>query len=565
MVMNPHARTLILATSLLMSLVVCSAIRAEPVKLASEARFDLSASADVRALDVGRIVSGIGSIQRPNWIPADEQPRAYTVNFPVSRLGWRELVLRFTPAGSGTVTLSLMGPWEEAAHGEIYRQEVFWDALGTQGATLSDGGFEHGNTGWESGGGAILQAGRDAKAVEGTHVARTWHNQTLRTTLKVTGGRPVTLRVHARAVRPEGFQEMKRIASRDTPAHQAARHFLRGANLGNGLEVPPGQNWGVHHTAQDIHQIRQEGFDHVRIPIGWHHYAGPGPDYQLRPEIFRKVDTLVDAALKEGLNVLINIHHFDEFTTNPSEQTARFHALWRQIAAHYARTPNGLAFELLNEPKDAATTEVMNRIFAEMVRQIRRTNPDRTIVFGPGKWNGIGELPGLRMPDDDLNLIATVHCYDPFPFTHQGADWTGDTPDRRVVGIVFPGPPSSPLLPDARLELSPGFQSWLKAYNSLPGEANPSSPRVLRSAVEQVKEWSEYYGRPVYLGEFGAFTTADPRSRANYYRAFREALEDAGIGWAIWDWKAGFRYWNEKENRPEPGMHQALFGARIQR
>ena len=33
------------------------------------------------------------------------------------------------------------------------------------------------------------------------------------------------------------------------------------------------------------------------------------------------------------------------------------------------------------------------------------------------------------------------------------------------------------------------------------------------------------------------------------------------MGWAIWDWKAGFRYWDEKAGRPEPGMHEALFGS----
>ena len=82
----------------------------------------------------------------------------------------------------------------------------------------------------------------------------------------------------------------------------------------------------------------------------------------------------------------------------------------------------------------------------------------------------------------------------------------------------------------------------------------------MQAAVDQIKEWSDYYGRPVYLGEFGAYTTADPASRAHYYRAFREALEAAGVGWALWDWKAGFRYWDEKTNQPEPGMREALFG-----
>jgi hypothetical protein len=78
--------------------------------------------------------------------------------------------------------------------------------------------------------------------------------------------------------------------------------------------------------------------------------------------------------------------------------------------------------------------------------------------------------------------------------------------------------------------------------------------------IDQAEEWSEYYGRPVHVGEFGCYTGADPVSRAHYYRAFRQAAEKADLGWAIWDWKAGFRYWNEKTHGAEPGMHEALFG-----
>lgn len=342
--------------------------------------------------------------------------------------------------------------------------------------------------------------------------------------------------------------------------HQAARRFLRGANLGNGLEVPPGQNWGLIYTAQDLRHIRAEGFDHVRIPIGWHHYAGRGPEYRLKPEIFRKVDALVTSCSKEGLNVLINIHHFDEFTSNATGTAPKFHAIWRQIADHYANAPAGLAFELLNEPKDAATTEVVNPIFAATIRQIRRTNPNRTIVLGPGQWNSIGELPKLSLPDNDVNLIATVHCYDPFQFTHQGADWTGDSPDRRVTGIVFPGPPATPLVPVPQLRLTSGFQEWIKAYNTQPGSSNPSSPRVMEAAVAQVKEWSDYYGRPVYLGEFGAYTTADPASRAHYYHDFRKALESAGIGWCSGIGRPGSATGTKKPTSPSPACARRCSG-----
>jgi endoglucanase len=353
--------------------------------------------------------------------------------------------------------------------------------------------------------------------------------------------------------------EMKRIAGRDTAAHRAAKRFLRGANLGNSLEVAPGQNWGVHYSVEDFIHIKAEGFDHVRIPVGWHHYAGPAPDFKLSGEIFSKTDFLVTNALAHGLNVIVNIHHFDEFTADPTALTAKFHSIWRQVAAHYAKSPQGVAFELLNEPKDAATTTVLNPIYAEAIRLIRQSNPGRTIFVGPGRWNQASELPNLRLPDNDENLIVTVHCYEPFNFTHQGATWAG--PDvKSLKGIVFPGPPSSPFVPDPAAKLGRGTVDWLQRYNTLPTERNPCSPLAFRRPLQQAAEWSEHYGRPVHVGEFGCYTGADPASRARFYAGFRRALDEFGLGWAMWDWKAGFNYWDAKTGGPAPGMREALFG-----
>src|SRR5262249_43067759 len=159
----------------------------------------------------------------------------------------------------------------------------------------------------------------------------------------------------------------------------ALKKFLHGVNFGNFLEVPPSQNWALKHTEADVEQVKAEGFDHIRIPIGWHHYAGPGPEFTLTKEIFAKVDNLGDAATKRGLNVLINIHHFDEFTSDPARHKDRFLALWKQIAEHYKDAPDGVAFELLNEPKDKATTTVLNPIYAEAIALIRKSNPKRTL------------------------------------------------------------------------------------------------------------------------------------------------------------------------------------------
>ena len=99
----------------------------------------------------------------------------------------------------------------------------------------------------------------------------------------------------------------------------------------------------------------------------------------------------------------------------------------------------------------------------------------------------------------------------------------------------------------------------IRQYNTLPSETNPSSALAFRPKIQQAKAWSEKFGRPVHFGEFGAFTKADQDSRAHYYAAYRQALDEAGIGWAIWDWKSGFNYWDTRRQQPLPGMREALF------
>ncbi len=536
----------------------------EPPKLATTGRFDLAADATAGSIVDGELTAGSGSVSRMNWIPDADRARSYTVNFAASHVAWHEVAVRFTPKSSGTVTLTLMGPWEEASKGVIYRQEVLWDGIAVEGAALADGGFESGTesspAGWKSNGSRAESASSSLAAFEGKRFARTWHNQTLSASLEVTAGKPVTIRLQARAAVPADFKEMRRIADRNTPAHAAAKRFMRGTNLGNYLEAPPGQNWGASYSAADFEHIKAEGFDHVRLPIAWNHHTGPGPEFRIKDEFYAKADFLVNEATKRGLAAIVNMHHFNAFTSDPAGQRDKFIAIWRQLAAHYAAAPPSVAFELLNEPKDAATTVVLNPIFADAIREIRKTNLTRTIFVGPGEWNQVSELAHLRLPDD-ANLIVTVHCYDPFNFTHQGATWVG--PELRAVkGIKFPGPPATPFVPATSAKLSRDLLDWIDRYNTLPAKSNPSSPLAFRGVVEQAKEWSHYYGRPVHLGEFGCIVEADPESRARFYGEFRRVLDEAGIGWAMWDWKAGFRYWDDKTGEPAPGLREAMFPLR---
>ena len=347
--------------------------------------------------------------------------------------------------------------------------------------------------------------------------------------------------------------EMKPLASHDTPAFRAAKNFQRGVNLGDYLEAG---RWGVKISPEEFAAMKREGFDHVRVPVGWHRHAGAAPDFTLSPEFFARVDFAVSNTLANEMAVMINIHHFDALDQNPTNASEEFFKIWQQIAAHYKNFPAQLAFELDNEPHENATTALMNPIYARVIAEIRRTNPQRTLVVEPGGWGGISELKNLVLPPDD-NLIVSVHCYEPFHFTHQGAGWVGA--DFQQTGIVFPGPPATPLVPDEALNPKPWVRGWIEKYNTLPAEKNPSGPAAFAGKLKYLRAWSDFYGRPIHLGEFGAYTKADATSRANFYAAFRRAAEAEKLGWCIWDWSGGFHYWDKKNHSPAPGMRAALF------
>jgi endoglucanase len=551
--------TLLLALGLALGINSTPA-QTNPVQVATQARFDLIGDLNTGPLTNGYMITGDSpQISRQTWITNTDQPRSYTVSFNIVHFAWSEAAFSFTPASNGIVTMTLFGPWEVSPAGPIYRQDVLWDALSATNTTLPNGSFETASggvpAGWTRpyGDGTVVTG--PVPPVDGTNYAKLWQNGPFTINLPVTGGLPVSLHFFARAYFPTNLIDLTPIAGTNTPAHIAARRYMRGVNLSGWLDAPPGQDWGSHYTARDFSEVRAEGFDHVRLPIAWNYYTGPSPACTLSNNILSNADFLVTNSLQAGLNVLIDIHNFDELCTNFSGTTNKFYAIWEQLAAHYSNSPPQVAFELDNEPNGGATTVLLNPVYAEVIRRIRLTNPGRTIFVAPGQWDGISELGNLLLPDSDSNLVVTVHCYDPFYFTHQGANWAG--PDPATLGVLFPGPPPTPITPAAGI--GDYVTNWFAEYNTLPAAVNPSSPIAFQAELKTARQWSDFYGRPVHVGEFGAYTMADPVSRVNFYRAFRSTVEALGLGWAMWDWKGGFKYWDDATGQPFPGMRDAMF------
>jgi endoglucanase len=100
-------------------------------------------------------------------------------------------------------------------------------------------------------------------------------------------------------------------------------------NLGNALEAPGEGQWGVILKEEYFRLIKDAGFDTVRIPIRWSAHAGNRPPYSIDECFFNRVDWAVFSALGTNMNVVINIHHYEELTDRPDSQKDRFLSLWQ--------------------------------------------------------------------------------------------------------------------------------------------------------------------------------------------------------------------------------------------
>ncbi len=502
-------------------------------------------------------ISDGSSVTKGEWLPnPEEKVRVIDITFPITPDEWKESTISFTPAEDSSVTLALLGPWNEKGS----REEVLYDNIRVTGATLANPSFEEktdtGFTAWQS---DPIPFGQwplvDETSPDGKNIAAAWNNRVLSQTLSTKAGVPVTITLSAKAASPPGLEKLFPLG-KDTPAHAAAKEIHRGVNFGNRWEVAPPFSWQIPYSLEDVDLAAAEGFDHIRIPISWHHYLSrENGIIEIDSKLLAEIDPIIDRALAKKMHVIIDWHHFDPLTSDPDAYQQRFVDGWKAIATRYKDYPKELWFELINEPKEELTTERLNFLQTHAIEALRRICPERVILVTVGHWSNIGELPKLLLPADEDNLIVTVHNYEPFHFTHQGSSWTDLS---ALKGVIYPGPPETPLaVPDA-LKNNGGVTGFIEKYNTLPAEQNPSSIASIRALMDQAAAWSEKYGRPVHLGEFGAVTTADPASRARYIHDVRTLSEERGIPWTLWDWKAGFAYWDEKAKAPL--LREPLFG-----
>ncbi|NQV29692.1 MAG: glycoside hydrolase family 5 protein [Candidatus Marinimicrobia bacterium] len=281
--------------------------------------------------------------------------------------------------------------------------------------------------------------------------------------------------------------------------------LTRSINLGNILEAPEEGAWGLSLQAEYFPIIADAGFTGIRLPVRWSAHADTIAPFTIDPVFLARVDWAIDQAFEQHLAIVVNTHHYLEMMNAPAEHIQRLLSIWGQLATHFADRSDNLILELFNEPNDAFNSDLWNTYLVQIIDTIRVIDSSRTLMVGTAPWGGIDGLDNLQLPADS-NLIVTVHYYNPFQFTHQGADWVT------------------------------GSDGWLgTTWGSLETDFTD-----LQNDFQRIKSWSTEHHRPINMGEFGAYSRAELTSRVIWTRSIVTLSEDLGFSWSYWEFAAGF-------------------------
>jgi len=315
---------------------------------------------------------------------------------------------------------------------------------------------------------------------------------------------------------------------------RAAMTLGRGISFGNVLEAPREGDWGLRLDEELFNRAKEAGFDSIRLPVRWSNHAATTPPYRIDDAFFKRVDFAIDQAVRRDLNIIVDMHHYrqlDGEPLDPNEQRVddgvleeRFVAMWKQIAERYeAADARRVFFELYNEPHKRLTAEAWNRLLRDALAAVRPSNPLRPVIIGPAPYDKADFLHDLDLPFFDRHLIVTIHLYEPYEFTHQGASWVE------------------------------GSSAWMNTSC-----CSDSQRHEIEQRLDAVKRWSRWHFRPIWVGEFGSYDKADYAARQRYTRFVREAIEAHGFPWAYWDLASHFGIYDPANHAWRTELKDAL-------
>lgn len=269
-------------------------------------------------------------------------------------------------------------------------------------------------------------------------------------------------------------------------------------------------SWGNPVTTKAmIDKVKEGGFKTIRIPVTWRQHMGQAPSYTVDEAWMNRVNEVVDYAIDNGLYVILNIHHEEEWcipTLEKEEEcTEKLTALWNQIATRFEKYDSHLIFETLNEPRLIGSPEEWgggtsegrkvvadyNEAALKTIRSTGGNNAKRAVMMPTyGATGAQIAREDFRVPEDP-NVIVSLHSYSPYFFamTASGTNKWGTEADKL----------------DLEAELTGYYRYFRKK------------------------------GMQVVIGEFGTISKENVEARVEHAKSYIEIATKLGIPCVWWD------------------------------
>ena len=300
---------------------------------------------------------------------------------------------------------------------------------------------------------------------------------------------------------------------RNITASQLVADMGSGWNLGNSFDVTNSDKtyWGNPlPSTRLIDEVFKRGFKTLRLPVTWGYNMGDAPNFEIEESYFSSITNIIDHALAKDMYVIINVHHDEDWIVPTLSQATttkiQLNKVWTQIANQYKNYSDYLIFELLNEPRHLDTPEewsggtpegrnVLNDYYKTILNAIRVTggnNAKRKVMIAPyGASVAQVAWDDFVIPNNDPDVIISIHAYSPYRFALEGTDpdWGTDEDKANTDALL----------------------------NSV--ETNFIAK-----------------GRPVIMGEWGSVNTlADASERLKHATYFSKGCLKKGIVPIVWD------------------------------
>lgn len=287
---------------------------------------------------------------------------------------------------------------------------------------------------------------------------------------------------------------------------------------------------------QDIEILVKLGVRHVQIPFEMADLDKPRIVEQLKCDIKRLTEH----------KVAVIVSAFGQKYNHEYIATDKGIKVLQQLCSVMKGTPPDLVFvQIANEPF-LLDPKSLSQVQDKLLQGARQILPHHTLITstplkfasGSGDWDMIKAFQITR-PSDDKNVIYAFHFYDPYFFTHQGADW--DPTTHSIKHLVYP------TNLDNQKNVIAGLPKNLAPW-IIKALANTWDKAQLRAALVPILEWRKQHQRPVMVTEFGVYkANVDTNSRQLWFKDVISLFNDEHILWTFWDYDAGFGLFSTQE------------------